>query len=651
MAALHAPSRKVTLRAVAYGLAAATASNFIPAWSAYVVHSSRLAFAHLPIAAIMPFLFIVLPANALARRVRPGWALSAGELCVAFCMSWIAGGLAAAAYIGIFIANIAGPHYFATPENKWAEVFLEYLPTWAFPSNEGHEMTWFYEGAPVGEAWPLGAWVAPLLWWGVFYAALAGVCLACVVMFRKQWLEAERLTYPLAEVPLALSETDPRGGLRIVRSRMFWIGASIPLFVIGWNIVTFFVPAMPEIRLGQRQYIRLGRYFPRLNCRINFFMVGLAYFARLDVLFSVWFFHVVAIVQQGTFNRIGFHIGPSATWTPVGSAATLWQSYGAFVTMTLAGLWIARGHLLSVVKAAVFRGEPEGSEHELLSYRQALWTLVLGVALLFAWLCRAGMPAWLAAAFLVLVLLTFLGVTKIVVETGIIYAWPTVLPHNALYAIVGTANMSAMSMVPLGVGGILGTGFSLTFVMCPLAHIVRLVPSTHRREASRIRTAMAAALLVGALASVGTILYLSYDRGAYNFGVWTFQRGALSYFNRLSATIRNPRPAGWSRLAFFGVGSALYAALQALRFRCHWWPLAPVGLTMAGSSMMDALAFSLFVAWFAKRAILRIAGERGHTGAKPLFLGLSIGYVIGIGVGFLVDLCFFFGQGHMLHVW
>ena len=72
---------------------------------------------------------------------------------------------------------------------------------------------------------------------------------------------------------------------------------------------------------------------------------------------------------------------------------------------------------------------------------------------------------------------------------------------------------------------------------------------------------------------------------------------------------------------------------------------------MAGSSMMDALAFSLFVAWFAKRAILRIAGERGHTGAKPLFLGLSIGYVIGIGVGFLVDLCFFFGQGHMLHVW
>ena len=261
------------------------------------------------------------------------------------------------------------------------------------------------------------------------------------------------------------------------------------------------------------------------------------------------------------------------------------------------------------------------------------------------------MSPGLAVLYLVVLLIAYLGVTKIVVETGVIYAWPTVWPHTALFYAAGTANLSPGNMVTLGMGAMGNIGFSCTFIMCPLAHVVRLVPALDRRAAARLCLAMVAALAIGALVSVATILYLGYDRGAYNFGVWTFRAGAPSLFNLLGGKIRNPVPVDIKRLAFFGIGAVVYGVLQALRFRFHWWPLPPVGLAISSIGLLDALAFSVFITWFAKRVILRIGGDRAHTAARPLFLGLAIGYVVGIGAGFIVDLLFFFGQGHMLHVW
>jgi len=360
---------------------------------------------------------------------------------------------------------------------------------------------------------------------------------------------------------------------------------------------------------------------------------------------------MLGIVQQGVFNRIGFTIGPHESWTPTGSTATLWQNYGAFTAMTLAGLWIARKHLRAVFRAAVMERGRDPSDREMLTYRQAFWTFVLGTVFMFAWLCRIGMSPGLVALYLAVLLIAYLGVTKIVVEAGLLYMGPTVAPHTALFRILGTANLSPPNVVGLGVGSVAGGGFAYTFIMCPLAHVVRLSPARDKREAGHLRSALAAALVVGALVSLVTILYLGYDDGAYNFGVWTFRWGALRTFNRVASKMLNPKSADFARLLFFGIGVILYAVFQFLRFRFHWWPLPPVGLAISSSSLVDALGFSVFLVWFAKRAILRIGGERAHRAARPMFLGLAIGYVTGIGLGFIVDAVFFFGQGHMLHVW
>ena len=53
----------------------------------------------------------------------------------------------------------------------------------------------------------------------------------------------------------------------------------------------------------------------------------------------------------------------------------------------------------------------------------------------------------------------------------------------------------------------------------------------------------------------------------------------------------------------------------------------------------------------AKSTILSLGGINGYRRARPLFLGLLIGYVLGVGVSFVVDAALFMGDGHMVHRW
>ena len=157
-------NRGVTVRAISVGLIVTCLVNLLPAYSAYIVHSSRMVFAHLPMAAMVVFTAVAWPLNALAGSINRSWALRRGEMVVVFCMAWISASIPAANFMGLLIGGIAAPYYYATPENRWAELLLDYLPSWAVPTNRADEMTWFFEGKPAEAAIPWDAWIGPLIW-------------------------------------------------------------------------------------------------------------------------------------------------------------------------------------------------------------------------------------------------------------------------------------------------------------------------------------------------------------------------------------------------------------------------------------------------------------------------------------------------------
>jgi hypothetical protein len=62
------------------------------------------------------------------------------------------------------------------------------------------------------------------------------------------------------------------------------------------------------------------------------------------------------------------------------------------------------------------------------------------------------------------------------------------------------------------------------------------------------------------------------------------------------------------------------------------------------------IALSIFIAWALKSIILRLGGVTLYHRLRPFFIGLVVGFFLGVGTSYLVDIIWFFGKGHpILH--
>ena len=120
------------------------------------------------------------------------------------------------------------------------------------------------------------------------------------------------------------------------------------LAIICWNILTWRFVARSQLPVlnayeGLRQ-ITIARGFPDFVITLSPLTLIFGYFTSLDVLFSIWFFHILALVQAGLFNRVGLDLGSSDPWCSFHPAIG-WQSFGGMIVFVGWGLWIARHHL------------------------------------------------------------------------------------------------------------------------------------------------------------------------------------------------------------------------------------------------------------------------------------------------------------------
>jgi hypothetical protein len=64
--------------------------------------------------------------------------------------------------------------------------------------------------------------------------------------------------------------------------------------------------------------------------------------------------------------------------------------------------------------------------------------------------------------------------------------------------------------------------------------------------------------------------------------------------------------------------------------------------------MVRQIVLSVFIAWFLKMLILRYGSVQLFGRLRPFFIGLPVGFFLGVGVGGIVDLIWFFGVGHAI---
>ena len=116
-------------------------------------------------------LFILIIVNALLKKLGGGFGLGRGDLAGIHTMMWVAITLLSWGLVWDLIPSMVGFPYYSTPENQWGELFVQYLPPWAFVQDES-AIREFFEGAPGGSGVPLDVWIGPLLYRGIFLISL-----------------------------------------------------------------------------------------------------------------------------------------------------------------------------------------------------------------------------------------------------------------------------------------------------------------------------------------------------------------------------------------------------------------------------------------------------------------------------------------------
>lgn len=645
----HAPDlpvrgRGLTVRSLLIGSALVVLICFLAPYSIWIAGSSEITWSHFPIAVGCPFTLLIL-LNGLVKRWHPPYALRSAELIVILVMGLVVSGLPIF-MMGLLFGLVSAPYYRATPENNWANLIQPYLPRWLFPSDESGAMQGFFEGLSRGKAVPYGAWCTPLFWWFTLLCAFFFSCFCIVVLLRRQWVEAERLVFPLNEVPRALLDED---GLlpAVLRTRLFWIGFAIPVLIVFWNLISYWRPGFPTIDIQKPHDVSLGPNFPSLNLILYFPVMAFAFFAELRVTFSIWFFYIIAVVQEGIINRIGYE-STRADQFVWGMPSLSWQSWGAFVSMVGWSLYMARRHLKTILFDILSRKPSSSSHNEMFSYRIAVIGLLAGVLYMAGWLYRSGMAVPVILLFLPAVFIAYIGITRLVIQTGVYYLTPPVVAQAFALAILGNVwPMQTLVAIAISYGWF---GDVQSIFMPSAAFGAKFQDLVGHRWTLPI--AMTIALLLGLLMTSWTILRLSYRDGAANFRSWYFDFGGGIAGNSFDGgaiyNLNNPYGTDWHKLTLMGVGIVAYSILYILQNRFAWWPLHPVGLTMSCLWMVRHIALSTFLAWLAKSIILKYGGVKLYQTARPFYIGLTAGFFVSIGIGMAVDFLWFNGLGHAI---
>jgi Family of unknown function (DUF6785)/Domain of unknown function (DUF6784) len=566
--------------------------------------------------------------------------LSRADIIVVYCFVLVA----AAAYDGVsrWMPAYTVPQYFAEPENRFQMLSDEYVPGWFVPK-DAELIRRYYEGADGPVDWR--PWLAPVALWTLFFMALWGTLYCVVALLRKQWVEHERLGFPLVLVPLYIAGVGSPG-LRapkcVWREPLMWLGFSLATLHFLSIMVHALNPRVPT--LGT--HFDVGRLFterpldalrPLFLFIYNPLLAGLAYFAPQDLTFSMWFFFLFYFKPIHLVYRVAGL--PQASGFPF-----YWeQSAGAFVAIALCYAWAARGYLKAVWEAAL-SGRSLSTEDPL-SPRLAVGGAICGFAALCLWYYLAGMTWWVAAVFFGLIILFATIFTRGRAESGVAYtaSFPFWQASRQIKSFLGSERlMPGGSYANLT---LLGSLIFLHFGSFPEGMTFQ-IETLRLGEQSRIRTSHMTALifgamLVGLLVNFHTFLTVGYEWGSNTLQGGTTEGGyhvaiARQEYNEVSAIAKGqPLAPDWTRNGFTLGAFCFTLLLVALRARFPRSPFHPLGFVMT-TSYGYAYWGSFLTVWAIKAAILRLGGVRLYHRLAPIFVGLVLGQIFSLSVVWMI---------------
>ncbi|HSV74568.1 MAG TPA: DUF6785 family protein [Chthonomonadales bacterium] len=606
-------------------------------WTQYteiVAAATDLAAMSLPIAVVFGLLVLIV-ANLGLKRVAPRYAFTQAELLFVFLMQTASIGISGIGMMQFLNTMVANVYHYATPENQWEQNIHPYLARWAFP--DPAVLDGYFAGQSTFYDWQVvRGWLGPILVWSAFIVVLLTVMLCINTIIRRQWIERERLGFPIVAVPLELTRDGTGGALWA--SRALWMGFAIPAVLQTLASLNYLYPSIPHVPIKPSEpSLDLTRHFTEPPWSgVGYFtlafyplVIGLTYLLSLEVGFSLWFFYLFTKVQSVACVALGYR-SPDASLTMQRMPYLGEQSAGAFIGLALVALYTMRTHLRDVARRAFLGDRSVHDADEPMPYRWAVFGTLVGMAALTAFGVALGMPWHIPAILFVLYFLFIITFTRIRAEAGLPWGFgPDMNPHQMVVAGGGTHAFTASGL----------TGFS-TLMWFNLDY--RCVAMPHQLEAMKLADSarlkprhvtlvIVLATVVGALAAWWSVLTVYYHFGAATANVndWRTHMGRVPW-QTLQDWLNNPLRADAARMQGVGVGMMVTAGLMAMRQNFVWWPFHPVGYAVAGTFTMPWLWFPTLIGWLLKLLTIRYGGMKAYRRGIPFFIGLILGdYVTG----------------------
>ncbi len=620
-------------RALVIGALGAAATGVLVTQAEMVLSSVRIGYLQFPPVAL-GLLLIAVALGRGVQRMRSRWGLSSSDLLVIYCMALVAAMVSSHGIAQKFTPMLIAPKYFQTANNNWHGLYDPNIPHRLVPydpSDSGKQAVTeqYYGKTPRGQAIPWQPWIIPLLNWGIliFLILFAFVCLATIM--RRQWVDNEKLSFPLAQLPLEIAGDQETGG-SFFTNRLMWLGALIPIVVYGIKSLHQVMPSVPDINLSisVNDYLTVPPW-NRLSYTaliVSFAAIGFFYLLPADVLFSIWFFFLLTRIEQlvaiaYNMDTPGMPIYPPPMF--VG-----YQTVGAYLVLSGYFFWIARPHLRRVWAAAIGREKADDS-NELMPYRVAVWGLFGSILASALWLWSIGMSPWLALFELgIFIFVTAMVMARSTAEAGMLMTETTFRPIDLYRMVAPIHALGAQNLTALMLFDNIFLRDQRGLLLTGLLDSLRIADGTRIRRRAFFGV-LSLGVMIALVVSVGLNIYLPYHMGGTRLDSW-MEQGSTVY------TLNDYQPyflpgvspvAGdaWQMPVFFGVGVVVTILLTLLRASFFWWPLHPLGYALSGSWSTVEFWFPCLIAWIFKSLSLRYGGMSFYAKARPFFLGLVLG--------------------------
>lgn len=624
-------SQPVTVRAAVLGLLTAGVVGFVFPYANLVIRGTRPANTSMPFGTIAVFFVLVAILNPLLKLISRRLALRRGELLVIFVAALLASAMVTWGLVGQLLPIMTGATYYATPENGWLELFGDNTVEWLAVQDE-YPVRAFYEATRAGAGVPWDAWALPLGMWLLFAAALAAASLGLMILLREQWIEHERLVYPLIWLPVQMvDEERPETLLApLLRNRLFWIGALVaivPSVMIG---LRHYYPFIPNVNLRHSVTIPMQREILILRLWINFSVIAFAYLINADLGFSLSFFALLSAFETPVLRLAGVGVGAKEIYS-AGSQAVSNQAMGGMIFLVGASIWAAREDI-----GDAFRGLAgiAGASRDPVQMAGAA-CLAGGLIGMIWWLNASGLSIIAAVLLVFAAMVTFTALTRAAVQGGVPVSRAALIPQSFVLHALGSGGV--------GPRGITSLAYSFAwcadirvFLMPFAAHGLKVWDEARARRSGFLPIA-AGAIAIALAVSIVTTLTMAYSRGGVSLSSWLFSGNPRAAFNYAAASMQNPVTPSLSWWLWMLAGGVIMWALTGVHMRFIGWPLHPLGFAIAPTQPVQDLWFSIFIGWLIKSWVLRYGGYRVYDSGIRVMLGLILGQFLACAAWLVVD--------------